>query len=195
MSNAGPLTTTFTAPPACATATGLYLIWPGIGEYHYQQGPLGSRTECFPSAYDASPSRYYSPGLCPSGYTPACSSTDIISSRTTETAYTCCPTAAAYTCAGTIDGVIAAGAYLGCATAFDGDIVLARITAISNGNTEVIQSTTESSGVGVGANSVAVRFRSGDLQSDVATTVSVRPLGVSSHFWGRTGAIRTWVTC
>lgn len=172
MSNAGPLTTTFTAPSSCATATGLYQIWPELDRYYYEQGPLGSRTECYPSGYDASPSQHYSPGLCPSGYTPACSSTGIVSSTATETAYTCCPTAAAYTCAGTADGLGASEVYLGCTTTFDSNVVLSRITAISDGSTHVIQSTVESAGVGLGANSIAVRFRSGDFDSDVATAVS-----------------------
>jgi hypothetical protein len=134
MSNAGPLTTTFTAPSSCTTAIGLYQIWPpGTDRYHYEQGPLYSRKDCFPSGYDASPWQYYSPGLCPSGYTPACSSTEIISRGAAEIAHTCCPTAAAYTCAGLLGGVSTSGAYLGCTTTFDGAIVLAHITAISDG--------------------------------------------------------------
>lgn len=107
MSNAGPLTTTFTAPASCATATGLYQIWSsssssrsGDGEgatatYHYEQGPLASLASCFPSGYDAAATgagAYYSPGLCPSGYTAACSSTGVVSATATETAFTCCPT-------------------------------------------------------------------------------------------------------
>lgn len=183
MSNAGPLTTTFTAPSSCATATGLYQIWPETDSYYYEQGPLASRTECFPSGYDATPSQYYSPGLCPNGYTPACSSTDIVSSTATETAYTCCPTAAAYTCAGNVGDLGASETNLGCTTTFGGDIVIAKITAISDGITELIQSTTESAGVGLGANSIAVRFRSGDFNSDVATTVS-------SRRWRRYGVVQ-----
>lgn len=174
MSNAGPLTTTFTAPSSCTTATGLYQIWPGTDRYFYEQGPLGSRTECFPSGYDPSPSQYYSPGLCPSGYTPACSSTEISSNTAIETAYTCCPTAAAYTCAGAPGDLDQSEVYLGCTTTFEGNIALAQITAISDGSTNVIRSTTESAGVGIGANSIAVRFRSGDFNSKVATTVSAR---------------------
>lgn len=100
MSNAGPLTTTFTAPASCATATGLYQIWSSGSEgasatYHYEQGPLASLSSCFPSGYDASATGaepYYSPGLCPSGYTAACSSTGVVSATATETALTCCPT-------------------------------------------------------------------------------------------------------
>lgn len=93
MPNAGPLTTTFTAPPAaCETATGLYQVWDAADAYYYEQGPLASLTTCYPDGYDPVPEQYYSPGLCPSGYTAACSSTDVVSATATETAYTCCPT-------------------------------------------------------------------------------------------------------
>lgn len=105
MSNAGPLTTTFTAPSSsCATATALYQIWLGAdndddnqgtgSSYYYEQGPLASKTDCFPSGYDAAaPSQYYSPGICPHGYTAACFSSEVLAPGTaTETAYTCCPT-------------------------------------------------------------------------------------------------------
>lgn len=94
MSNAGPLTTTFTAPSSCATATGLYQIWSSdSSSYHYEQGPLATMAACFPSGYDSgAKQQYYSPGLCPSGYTAACSSTEVVSATATETAYTCCPT-------------------------------------------------------------------------------------------------------
>lgn len=93
MSNVGPLTTTFTAPASCTTATGLYQIWNDASStYHYEQGPLATMSGCFPDGYDASPSQYYSPGLCPKGYTAACSSTDVVSATVTETAFTCCPT-------------------------------------------------------------------------------------------------------
>lgn len=91
MANAGPLTTTFTAPASCTTATGLYQIW-ASNTFHFEQGPLASMADCFPSGYDAAAtSQYYSPGICPSGYTTACSSTDVLSAAVTETAYTCCP--------------------------------------------------------------------------------------------------------
>lgn len=192
MSNAGPLTTTFTAPSSCATATGLYQIWPASGTYYYEQGPLLSNTNCYPGGYDASPSQYYSPGLCPSGYTPACSSTGVVSTTVTETAYTCCPTAADYTCAGQASDALLASSgsqtWLGCTTTFDQALVLASVTAIlSNGSTSVLPSTTESAGVGLGANSIAVRFQSGDFNSgavatgDLASTVSPELPGVDNH--------------
>lgn len=173
MSNAGPLTTTFTAPSSCATAAGLYQIWPAADTsyYYYEQGPLLSRTDCYPSGYDASPSQYYSPGLCPSGYTPACSSTAVVSATATETAYTCCPTAATYTCAGASDALTSSSLpYFGCTTSFGQPLVLVSVTAISNGSTDLVQSTTEGAGEGLGANSIAVRFREGDFTATSGAT-------------------------
>lgn len=182
MSNAGPLTTTFTAPSSCATAAGLYQIWPANDSYYYEQGPLISSTDCYPSGYSASPEQYYSPGLCPSGYTPACSSTGVVSSTATETAYTCCPTAATYTCAGAADALTSSSLpYFGCTTTFDQVLVLVSVTAVSDGSTDLVQSTTEGAGEGLGANSIAVRFRSGDFSaasgaaSTSASTVSHQP--------------------
>ncbi|ROW07861.1 hypothetical protein VMCG_03483 [Cytospora schulzeri] len=165
MSNAGPLTTTFTAPSSCATAIGVYQIWPESDSYYYEQGPLLSRTECYPNGYDASPSQYYSPGLCPTGYTAACSSTGLISHTVTETAYTCCPTAADYTCANTADAITLSQSYFGCTTTFDQALVLVGVTAISDGHTDLLQSATAGAGTGLGANSIAVKFRSGDFSS------------------------------
>jgi hypothetical protein len=95
MSNIGPLTTTFTAPSSCSflsveldgsptpTSTTYYnyvgLVWPS---------PL----DCFPSGYpNALADRfnnYYSPGICPSGWTayPTSNYPD-----TAETTALCCP--------------------------------------------------------------------------------------------------------
>lgn len=178
MSNAGPLTTTFTAPSACATATGLYQIWSGSDSYHYEQGPLLSRPDCYPSGYDASPSQYFSPGLCPTGYTAACSSTHVLSSVVAETAYTCCPTAAVYACADSADTLVSGQSFLGCTTVFDQALVLASVTVVSDGTTDLLPAATEGAGSGLGANSIAVRFRSGDfgstqgLKGDFASSVS-----------------------
>ncbi|KUI70558.1 hypothetical protein VM1G_05898 [Cytospora mali] len=174
MSNAGPLTTTFTAPSSCATAAGLYQIWPASSAYYYEQGPLLARTDCYPSSYDASPSQYYSPGLCPNGYTAACSSTDVISTTVTETAYTCCPTAAHYTCADPANTLASSqSSFLGCTSLFAQALVLASVTAISDGNTDLLQTTTARAGEGLGANSIAVRFRSGDFDTTLVVEGSV----------------------
>ncbi|GAB1319344.1 Mid2 domain-containing protein [Madurella fahalii] len=88
----GALTTTFTPASTCVQSfSHLYinqtrtLIGPAIA------GPL-SAGGCFPDNYDIHiADRYYSPGVCPVGYTPACSSSNTISSTLTETVVTCCP--------------------------------------------------------------------------------------------------------
>ncbi|KAJ4421870.1 hypothetical protein N0V82_003470 [Gnomoniopsis sp. IMI 355080] len=174
MSNAGPLTTTFTAPASCTTATGLYQVW-ASNTYHFEQGPLASMTDCFPSGYDASISQYYSPGICPSGYTTACSSTDILSATVTETAYTCCPRSGVeYTCAAS-----ASGSHLGCTTVFGEDIRIVELTAISKGSTYSTQ-LTATAGEGIGANGIAVRLRSGDLITTGQTVLATATSSTSS---------------
>ncbi|KAJ4397303.1 hypothetical protein N0V93_001527 [Gnomoniopsis smithogilvyi] len=166
MSNAGPLTTTFTAPASCTTATGLYQIWDS-NTYHFEQGPLASMTDCFPSGYDASASQYYSPGICPSGYTTACSSTDVLSATVTETAYTCCPRGRVeYTCAAS-----ASGSHLGCTTVFGDNIGIAELTAISKGSTYSTQ-VIATVGEGISANGIAVRLRAGDFATTGQTVLA-----------------------
>ncbi|KUI58398.1 hypothetical protein VP1G_05636 [Cytospora mali] len=190
MSNAGPLTTTFTAPSSCATVTGLYQIWPASSSYYYEQGPLLTRTDCYPSSYDASPSQYYSPGLCPSGYTAACSSTDVVSTTVTETAYTCCPTAADYTCADPANTLASSqSSFLGCTSLFAQALVLANVTAISDGNTDLLRMMTASAGEGLGANSIAVRFRSGDFDSTLVAEGSVASITASPTLASSSGTL------
>ena len=88
----GALTTTFTPPATCTQSfSNLYinhtrdLTGPAIA------GPL-SANDCFPDNFNLNAAdRYYSPGVCPAGYTSACSSSNTISGTRTETVVTCCP--------------------------------------------------------------------------------------------------------
>ncbi|KAK0634654.1 hypothetical protein B0T17DRAFT_481286 [Bombardia bombarda] len=89
MTAIGPLTTTFAAPSSCGSLS-VYQLWKG-SQSTYVQGPLytaGSDNACFPDDYN--PSGYYSPGICPQGYTTACSKLST-KSKVTETAVVCCP--------------------------------------------------------------------------------------------------------
>ncbi|KAJ5633081.1 hypothetical protein N7490_009420 [Penicillium lividum] len=74
-----PLTTTFSPPPSCTTdtwfleylsSTYLYntVISATSAEWCLSQGPE-DWSSCFPSGYSPSTDFYYSPGVCPSGYT------------------------------------------------------------------------------------------------------------------------------
>ncbi|GKU07412.1 hypothetical protein FLAG1_07840 [Fusarium langsethiae] len=53
---------------------------------YMQLGPSGSNSDCFPSSLELGSAFYYSPGVCPSGFEVACSST-----FGAETRATCCP--------------------------------------------------------------------------------------------------------
>ncbi|PWY93042.1 hypothetical protein BO94DRAFT_615783 [Aspergillus sclerotioniger CBS 115572] len=81
-----PLTTTFTPPSACLNelwrAESSSSIWMNLG-------PINT-TECLPSGWSPAAFTYFSPGICPSGWLVAASST-IIADEVTQTVGTCCP--------------------------------------------------------------------------------------------------------
>ncbi|KAI1377988.1 hypothetical protein F4677DRAFT_32095 [Hypoxylon crocopeplum] len=84
MANLGPLTTTFVP-----SGTGCQSIHLGTnaGVYWLQ---YGTGDECVPSDYSALEGYYYSPGICPQGYTYACRA-GVGPTSSSITAATCCP--------------------------------------------------------------------------------------------------------
>lgn len=76
------LTTTFTPPSECLT---------DVYRYNDNQllGPMTSI--CYPVGWTNTSTTFYSPGICPSGYTTACISANT-ANTVTETIATCCPT-------------------------------------------------------------------------------------------------------
>jgi len=75
------LTTTFVPAPSCVSDIYMYLfgIAPPIGDSFYLSlGPptaLATDASCYPPSFTPPPEiQYYSPGICPSGYSIACSS-------------------------------------------------------------------------------------------------------------------------
>lgn len=80
------LTTTFSPPPNCLAS--FATIYDRTGGQ--MAGPV-STGSCLPPGYQANRGFFYSPGVCPYGYTSACSSLNEIGSLT-QTAVTCCPT-------------------------------------------------------------------------------------------------------
>jgi hypothetical protein len=83
-----PLTTTFTPLAACVTAIYLYRF--GVGGPYASLGPPSIR-DCFPPGWLPDLTARFSPGLCPSGYTVACSTVGRMND-VAETTATCCPT-------------------------------------------------------------------------------------------------------
>ncbi|KAJ5111516.1 hypothetical protein N7532_002051 [Penicillium argentinense] len=98
----GALSTTFTPPPSCTTQSNgwWYYDSSNLGDYptvtttgadiewYLSLGPSKWDT-CFPSGYKTGLS-YFSPGICPDGYT-AAGQTSLASDNAVVTAATCCP--------------------------------------------------------------------------------------------------------
>lgn len=163
MASIGALTTTFTAPASCASSTGINIVGCGSGCVWWAEGPLDA-PDCYPSSYNPSLSHYYSPGVCPSGYTPACTSKNT-AGRVTETVQTCCPTALGYSyrC---VQPTWSWQSSLGCTVYFidaTSTFSFPTVTSIRDGQT-VITSTARTE-VGIGAYGVEIRFQATDFVS------------------------------
>ncbi|KXX76185.1 Gag polyprotein [Madurella mycetomatis] len=168
MTSIGALTTTFTPPGDCAASTGIHIVGCGDGCVWWAEGPLGA-AHCYPSSYNPSIDHYYSPGICPSGYTPACTSRRSIA-QVTETIQTCCPTALGYhyRC---VEPTWPWQTSLGCTVYFTDAIStfsFPTVTSIRDGST--VLTSTGRTEVGIGAYGVEIRFQSTDFVP--STTVS-----------------------
>ncbi|KAI1305656.1 hypothetical protein F5Y03DRAFT_406273 [Xylaria venustula] len=74
LTNLGALPTDFAISSICsAQLNQVYKIYTS-SEFYLLQGPA-EQTSCYPSGYRANPNQYYSPGLCPTGFTSACEAT------------------------------------------------------------------------------------------------------------------------
>lgn len=84
----GPLTSLFTPSSSCLT--GLWAIGdPSSGDWYNQLGPV-STSDCLPPGYHQASFALYSPGVCPSGYSRACS--EVVSDGSfSDVVATCCP--------------------------------------------------------------------------------------------------------
>ncbi|KAJ8131959.1 hypothetical protein O1611_g1664 [Lasiodiplodia mahajangana] len=92
MTNLGPLTTTFT--PVGPDCTSTFLGYNQNNAWAQYGAGGSSSVACLPSGFIPSYSAFYSPGICPSGYTKACYSQPFASGLVSrlETRITCCPT-------------------------------------------------------------------------------------------------------
>ncbi|KAI1874092.1 uncharacterized protein JN550_002671 [Neoarthrinium moseri] len=98
----GALTTAFTPPSDCATAGLGYVINSPLDNtstamYFLTTG--AQNPTCFPSSKVPESTDYYSPGLCPQGYTAACLTSTVLSrGNGFESIVTCCPTVQKFNC-------------------------------------------------------------------------------------------------
>ena len=155
------LTTTFTPSPSCLSdyyATNQFI----------SLGPP-STSACLPPGWQVT-SQYFSPGLCPSGYVIACSTTDAVGSLT-ETQATCCPSS--YTCQTRND--FAWFSTEPCSRDWDnfpeGSIIY--VTSAVNSSTTVISGVLATGGVN--AYGISIRWQSQDFPATATSTTSNTP--------------------
>ncbi|KAF2994467.1 hypothetical protein E8E13_000026 [Curvularia kusanoi] len=169
----GPLTTTFTPPVPCVgkdNLWGIFTSWPDNPSFYYMlQGPP-STLYCLPESYRYESTAYYSPGVCPSGYTPACKHTFTWSTTITETAYTCCPTERKYKCLS--DGGKSYYPYqssFGCVSDFisDGTVTLTMYSSPLPPSPSLVAYGAD---YAINAFAVQVRFQSNDLVTTTGTS-------------------------
>lgn len=163
------LTSTFTPPASCLQTF-----------YHYAQvvGPMlelgpSNVPDCLPPNYQSSSDFYYSPGVCPSGYVKACSSSVVIGSLT-ETRATCCPSN--FNCQ--TQNILPWYTTLGC-TLSSSFVTTGPLVSSSDTIAETFSG-------GINAYSVQIRWQSTDFPSTQATrittvTVSVTPTNPASN--------------
>ncbi|KAN0075868.1 hypothetical protein V8E54_007138 [Elaphomyces granulatus] len=85
------LTTTFTPARSCLGDSNIWQL-PYLQAVYYLQGPPSiSYSGCLPPSYRGSEFTFYYPGICPSGYTSACTSVKSLGTYTV-TVQICCPT-------------------------------------------------------------------------------------------------------
>ncbi|KAF2149652.1 hypothetical protein K461DRAFT_271218 [Myriangium duriaei CBS 260.36] len=180
MANLGPLTTTFTPGAGCSHSTGLYaMISCGTTCEWWVEGPLSlAIPNCFPARYTQFLSHYYSPGICPSGYTVACTSTNEAAS-VSETVQTCCPTALGYDYGCVTPHNEYPWQYsLACTVSLQPGVSMYTFPDITymHGTDTVVSSTTRAE-AGIGAYGVEIRFQATDFiaTSTTGSTSANRP--------------------
>ncbi|KAI1085246.1 hypothetical protein F5B20DRAFT_590004 [Whalleya microplaca] len=129
------LPSTWSPPASCLASSAFYEVHTGNTKY-YVQGPRDQQTACFPPSYTARPTAFYSPGVCPSRYTPACSFTRSVASLT-ETHYTCCPDIATFRCGPNSNFANAWQSTLGCVSQYTTKLVAQKMTTVQAGTTTI----------------------------------------------------------
>ncbi|KAI1327698.1 hypothetical protein F5Y16DRAFT_398987 [Xylariaceae sp. FL0255] len=170
MTNLGPLPTTFELASSCmAELDTVYKVFTVETNFYYLlQGPV-TATTCYPSGYAANTAQYYSPALCPTGFTSACQSLNQ-AGDVTETVVKCCPTQYNLQC-NTDSASYPWQSTLGCTNPVNSASTTAwTVQQVSDSATDV----TTSNGYigGINAYSIEVRHQSSDFMSTSTTTTA-----------------------
>ncbi|KAK6216538.1 hypothetical protein QIS74_06652 [Colletotrichum tabaci] len=171
------LTTTFT-PPASCTHTGIAHIQVNDVQYYLLQGEPATSTDCYPDGYDPDRTALYAPGVCPSGYTEACSRLETFAT-VTETIFTCCPTQLVHSCLTSTNERYSWQNTLACystiTTEQDGKWTISAVTRVSDGTTQIARETgTETFGA-VNAHGVQIKVWDGAFPTSTSTSATQDP--------------------
>ncbi|KAK2612499.1 hypothetical protein QQS21_001437 [Conoideocrella luteorostrata] len=177
MTNLGPLTTTFTPRPSCTSYDGFTRFQYQSDGFYLAQGPW--MEDCFPNSFKPFRQYYYSPGICPSGYTAACSSLNSVGTST-ETVRTCCPIAhsVTYVCVGDERDRFPWKSSLGCYKQITDTTTFQPFTVVSDGKTTPLASQQFTDG-GLGAYAVVVRTQVADDSKTTNTAGTTAGTGMS----------------
>lgn len=167
----GALTTVFTPPASCFASTNIWQVWePEETDWYELVGPPDA-SGCMPSGYEVATTAFFSPGICPSGFTAASSNTATIADLT-ETTHVCCPTAYDFTTQPTerpTDLKPFMSSILCQSVWSSTDSITVTKTVLGDTATTVMEIAGPTDGW-LRANGIVVKFRSGDFDSQ--TTAS-----------------------
>ncbi|PLB46485.1 hypothetical protein P170DRAFT_511244 [Aspergillus steynii IBT 23096] len=187
------LTTTFTPAPTCTDnfymlpyAASGFACMVGDTSSPCQYLHLGPSTasDCMPPDWSTGTDAYYSPGVCPTGYTEACS--NLVSVGTvTETRATCCPSS--YICQ--TDTYWPWYADNGCTKIVDSTEVY---TYTTDDPDDGLITTTSEDKYGVNAYAVTIRYQSADkLPPTTSATTTSAPTSTTSSTTSTTSSAAT----
>lgn len=173
--------TSFTPAPTCfSELTDTYQIPSLSTPWNYKTsgndiigGPIILESACFPLAWEPNPFQYFSPGICPYGYTAGCTSTISTEFELTETGAQCCPNS--WTCdteergPASLDWLPWIASYP-CIYYPSG---IFTVTSTGSGNNQTRVFTT--SGISVNAFGVSIRWQATDFLITTTTTTNVPP--------------------
>ncbi|KAL1854845.1 hypothetical protein VTK73DRAFT_8682 [Phialemonium thermophilum] len=173
------LTTTFTPAPSCTvdiyafpdTDIACVAGSSAVPCLFNHLGPTTSSSACFPSGFSPSSAAYYSPGVCPVGYTAACSDVNGDGSDA-ETTATCCPEG--YSCQTGSDWPWYSTDK--CSRAYPASITV----VITSSQPGVGLVTLTNSGAGVNAFGLEIRYHSSDFATAAPTSTSDQTSSSSS---------------
>ncbi|CRG83611.1 hypothetical protein PISL3812_00965 [Talaromyces islandicus] len=168
-----PLTTTFTPAPSCLsdlhlldfTASGFGQCSAGTSTFNCRYLHLGPRptTACEPPGWKPQTGVFFSPGVCPSGYSEACSNV-ITAGTVTETRATCCPSQ--YTCNAPTETGWPWYGLNGCTYVISTTSTYTYITSKPTG----LATSTSVDQFGVNAYAIRIRYQSSDLITATSTS-------------------------